>query len=106
MITEISLNTGNANNAEVTHFTCSDITIIVGPDNAGKSLLLEGRLSGRRRASYGQLGRQEESQAALARYRALRPGKSVLEHAATEPFKNAADLNHLLDGLRKAGLLE
>jgi TolB-like protein/Flp pilus assembly protein TadD len=57
-------------------------------------------------ASYGQLGRQGEGQAALARYRALRPGKSVLEHAATEPFKNVADLNHLLDGLRKAGLLE
>jgi hypothetical protein len=30
----------------------------------------------------------------------------MAEYARNEPFKNSADLDHLLDGLRKAGLPE
>ena len=55
-------------------------------------------------ASYAQADRIEEARAQLAEYQALRPRDTLLEHATSEPFKNAADLEHLLDGLRKAGV--
>jgi TolB-like protein/Tfp pilus assembly protein PilF len=55
-------------------------------------------------ASYGQLGRIEEAQAQIAACRALHPDMSLLQHAAHEPYKEPADLDHLLEGLRKAGL--
>ncbi len=54
-------------------------------------------------ASYAQANRIEEARAQLAEYQALRPQDTLLEYATSEPFKNAADLEHLLDGLRKAG---
>jgi TolB-like protein len=57
-------------------------------------------------AAYGQLGRSEAARAQLREYRAMRPKGSILEYAANEPFKNLADLEHLLEGLRKAGLPE
>jgi adenylate cyclase len=57
-------------------------------------------------ASYAQLNRLDEARAQLAECRRLRPSGSLLEYAANEPFKNPADLDHLLDGLRKAGLQE
>ena len=57
-------------------------------------------------ASYAQLNRIEEARAQLAEWRRLRPLGSLLEYATNEPFKNPADLEHLLDGLRKAGLPE
>jgi len=55
-------------------------------------------------ASYGQLGRPEEAEAQVYRCKALHPGVSLLKHAAQEPYKRPQDLDHLLDGLRKAGL--
>jgi TolB-like protein/Tfp pilus assembly protein PilF len=54
-------------------------------------------------ASHGHLARYEEAQALAGKCAALPPGVSLLEFAAREPFKNQADLEHLLDGLRKAG---
>jgi TolB-like protein/Tfp pilus assembly protein PilF len=57
-------------------------------------------------ASYGQLGRIEEARAQIAASRALHPDLSLLQHAAHEPYKEPADLDHLLEGLRKAGLTE
>lgn len=55
-------------------------------------------------SSYGHLGRLEEAQAAIDHYNSLRPTLPLIEHARAEPFKNEADLDHLLAGLRKAGL--
>jgi adenylate cyclase len=57
-------------------------------------------------ASYGQLGRLEEARGQIAECRSLHPGVKLLQHAAHEPYKEQADLDHLLDGLRKAGLTE
>ena len=57
-------------------------------------------------ASYAQLNRIEEARAQLAEWRRLRPQSSLLEYATNEPYKNPADLEHLLDCLRRAGLPE
>lgn len=53
-------------------------------------------------ASLGQLGRLAEAQAWGAQFREEQPERSLLQFAAIEPYENLADLNHLLDGLRKA----
>jgi len=58
-----------------------------------------------RAAAYAQLGRQEEAHAAMTEYLRLRPGGTI-RTASRFPFKNAADLDHWLEGLRKAGLPE
>jgi hypothetical protein len=55
-------------------------------------------------ASCGHLGRLEEAKAAIDHYHSLQPALPLFEHALQEPFKNKADLDHLLEGLRKAGL--
>ena len=55
-------------------------------------------------ASHGYLDQRENSQAIIAHYHSLVPNLSLLEHASHEPYKHKADLDHLLDGLRKAGV--
>jgi tetratricopeptide (TPR) repeat protein len=55
-------------------------------------------------ASNGYLGQREKAQAIISRYYSLNSGLSLLDHASREPFKDEADLNHLLEGLRRAGL--
>jgi len=55
-------------------------------------------------ASYAQLGRLEEAQAEVAEAMALDPGISVEKLSRIETYRNPADLEHLRDGLRKAGL--
>jgi TolB-like protein len=55
-------------------------------------------------ASYGYLDQPEEARAIMALYYSLNSGLSPQNHALREPFKNEADLNHLLEGLRKAGV--
>jgi adenylate cyclase len=55
-------------------------------------------------AAYGQVGRIEEARAHEAKFREQRPDRSLFQVAAIEPYENAADLDHLLDGLRKAGV--
>jgi TolB-like protein/Tfp pilus assembly protein PilF len=54
-------------------------------------------------ASLGWMGAFEEVGALMARFRAECPGRSLLQHAAIEPYEYPADLEHLIDGLRKAG---
>ncbi len=55
-------------------------------------------------ASYGQLGRIDEAQAALADLRRLMPGVTIETTRAQVPWKRAADMERYLDGLRKAGM--
>ena len=57
-------------------------------------------------AACGQLGRSDEAEAAIAKCRGLSPSVSLLQLAALDPFKHSTDLNHLFDGLRKAGVSE
>ncbi len=57
-------------------------------------------------ASYAQLGRMEEARAEVAKLLELQPEFSIRKQAQKLYFKNPADLEHLLDGLRKAGLPE
>jgi len=53
-------------------------------------------------AAYGQLGRSAEAQAQVAKFREQKPGMTMLHYAAHEPYGEPADLEHLLDGVRKA----
>ena len=55
-------------------------------------------------ASYAQLNRFAEARAQLVECRDLRPQGSLLVYASNEPFRNQADLEHLIEGLHKAGL--
>ncbi|HEX2462078.1 MAG TPA: hypothetical protein VHJ58_18170, partial [Vicinamibacterales bacterium] len=55
-------------------------------------------------ASYGHLDQREKAQAIIAHYHSLAPALPLLEYASHEPFKHKADLDHLMDGLRKAGV--
>jgi len=48
--------------------------------------------------------RLAEARAHDAQFREQRPDRSLLEVAAIEPYENAADLDHLLSGLRRAGV--
>jgi adenylate cyclase len=57
-------------------------------------------------ASYAQLGRLEEAQAEVTEAMALDSGISVEKFSRIETYRNPADLEHLRDGLRKAGLRE
>jgi adenylate cyclase len=52
------------------------------------------------------LGRIEDAKAHAAEVLRLKPDFSAKWIIAMEPYKNPADLEHLLDGLRKAGLPE
>jgi hypothetical protein len=45
-----------------------------------------------------------EAQATVKRALALDPEATVAKFAAQQPYKNADDLEHYKDGLRKAGL--
>jgi tetratricopeptide (TPR) repeat protein len=55
-----------------------------------------------RAAAYAQLGRQLEAHTAMAEYLKMQPGSRIKE--TDYLFKNPADREHLLDGLRKAGM--
>jgi adenylate cyclase len=55
-------------------------------------------------ASLARLNRLDEARAAVAKWSAKCPALSMVEYARNEPFKNGGDLEHLLDGLRKAGM--
>jgi TolB-like protein len=58
-------------------------------------------------ASLGQLGRAAEARASLARCQSLlSPGLTLRAYAEAEPYRERAGIDHLLDGLRKAGLPE
>jgi len=56
-------------------------------------------------ASFAQVNRIDEARAKLDQYRALRPRGSLIEYASAEPFKNVADRDHLIEGLRQGGFV-
>jgi hypothetical protein len=55
-------------------------------------------------ASYGQLGRIEEAQAALKEVLLLMPSMTMDDVRRQVPFKDPNHIERYLDGLRKAGL--
>ena len=55
-------------------------------------------------ASYAHLDRMERARSCAAEILRARPNFTLKDVGMTEPFKDPADLEHLLDGLRKAGL--
>ena len=55
-------------------------------------------------AAYGHVGRLDEARARDVKFREQRPDRSLLQVAAIEPYENPGDLDHLLEGLRKAGV--
>lgn len=57
-------------------------------------------------AAHAHLGQMEAARAAAARMLKDRPDFTVGLAAKITPYQHQADLNHLLDGLRKAGLPE
>jgi len=57
-------------------------------------------------ASYAQLGRLAEARALVVESLKLQPGFTLGVWATIEPYESRADLDLMLDGLRKAGLPE
>jgi adenylate cyclase len=57
-------------------------------------------------AAYGQLGREQDAQAAAAAYLKLTPDFSIGRHLEMMHFRRAEDREHYAEGLRKAGLPE
>jgi TolB-like protein/class 3 adenylate cyclase/Tfp pilus assembly protein PilF len=57
-------------------------------------------------ASYGQLGEAEKARAHVEAILKIAPNYSVAAFANSQPYRKKADLEHFLDGLRKAGLPE
>ncbi len=57
-------------------------------------------------ACYGHLGEREHAQAELAEVRRISPSFTIAWWCALVPYKRSADLELLVDGLRKAGLPE
>jgi adenylate cyclase len=57
-------------------------------------------------ASYAHLGLIDQARACGAEILRARPGFALAQVGVVEPFQDAADLEHLLEGLRKAGLPE
>jgi hypothetical protein len=56
--------------------------------------------------AYSQLGRMEDAQRHAQEALRIDPTFSLQAWAKQLPFRNKADLDHCLDGLRKAGLPE
>jgi TolB-like protein len=57
-----------------------------------------------RAAAYAQLGRHMEARTDMAEYLKIDPDRGISKINAWYQFKNPADREHLLDGLRKAGM--
>jgi tetratricopeptide (TPR) repeat protein len=57
-------------------------------------------------AAYAYLGRDEEAHAEVAELLRKKPDFSIRVYAKQEVYKNPADRDHLLEGMRKAGLPE
>jgi adenylate cyclase len=57
-------------------------------------------------AVYGHLGNFEESRIEWAEVLRINPDYSLEHRRKTLPYKNPADFEHVLDGLRKAGLVK
>ena len=57
-------------------------------------------------ACYSQMGCLSKAGALVTESLRLQPGFTLSAWAATEPYKSQADLEHMLEGMRKAGLPE
>ena len=57
-------------------------------------------------ATYAQLGQMDEARRHAGELLKHRPGFSIRRHTHVLPYKNKGDVDHLADGLRKAGLPE
>jgi adenylate cyclase len=57
-------------------------------------------------ATYAQMGRLDEARAQIAKIRELEPSINLNLYRGTLLYENPDDLEHYLDGLRKAGLPE
>jgi adenylate cyclase len=57
-------------------------------------------------AAYAQLGQHDEARAEAAEILRMNPGFTIARWKVTAVYKNLEDTEHLLDGLRKAGLPE
>jgi len=57
-------------------------------------------------AAYAQSGRLEEAKAEAAQVLRINPGFTIERHKRVWVHKDPKDLEHCLDGLRKAGLPE
>jgi hypothetical protein len=55
-------------------------------------------------AGLGQLGRFDKAQTAVAELKAHEPSRAYVEGKLTRFYRNREDIDHLLAGLRKAGL--
>lgn len=55
-------------------------------------------------ATYGQLGKIEQARSQVAEVLRIEPGCSTSRIRRLVVYRNAGDADHLLDGLRKAGL--
>ena len=56
-------------------------------------------------ASYGQLGRFDEAREAWREALRVSPDYSLEQRRKVLPYKNPADFEHVVEGLRKAGLV-
>jgi tetratricopeptide (TPR) repeat protein len=70
--------------------------LLRNPDDLGAHVRLA--------AFYGELGREEEAQVALAETLRLSPNYSLEVVRQITPYKNPADLERVLTALRRAGL--
>ncbi|TGS16864.1 hypothetical protein EN852_006560 [Mesorhizobium sp. M2E.F.Ca.ET.209.01.1.1] len=57
-------------------------------------------------ACLGQLGRAEEARSAWARCLQCKPGFTLSDYKRDSPYRRHEDLEHWLDGLRKAGIAD
>jgi tetratricopeptide (TPR) repeat protein len=55
---------------------------------------------------YGHIGRFEESRMMWAKAMQINPDYSLEHRRRILPYKNSGDFEHLIDGLRKAGLVQ
>jgi adenylate cyclase len=57
-------------------------------------------------ACYGQMGLVDEAQQAWRELMRVNPGYSLGKNQVETPYKNPADFDRIVEGLRKAGLPE
>ena len=57
-------------------------------------------------SALGHLGRRDDAAAVWRELKDINPRYSPATHIARIPFRNPADADRLIDGLRKAGLAE